>query len=143
MTMPTTRNADRRLPRRFEQLVAEMPPQAIMDEVHYDNTVDMIDRLMAAGKLSEGQQLYLETLVQLVQAYEANHHAIDTAGLGGMDALRHLLAENDMSASDLARLLDMHVSMGSKILKGDRSLTVEHLRKLADRFKVSPELFIK
>jgi antitoxin component HigA of HigAB toxin-antitoxin module len=47
-----------------------------------------------------------------------------------------------MNASDLARLLGVHPSMGSKILKGDRSLTVAHLRKLADRFKVRPELFM-
>lgn len=119
-----------------------MSPQAIMDDVHYENTTQMIDRLMGAGKLTKGQGLYLETLVQLVQAYESRHHAIETADLGGIDALRHLLVENDMSASDLARLLGVHASMGSKILKGERSLTVEHLRKLADRFKVRPELFM-
>lgn len=113
-----------------------------MDEVHYDNTLEMIDRLMAAGKLTGGQELYLETLVQLVGAYEAKHHAIDTAGLSGLDMLGHLLAENGMNASDLARLLGVHATMGSKILKGDRSLTVGHLRKLAERFKVRPELFM-
>jgi HTH-type transcriptional regulator / antitoxin HigA len=32
--------------------------------------------------------------------------------------------------------------MGSKILKGDRSLTLDHIRKLAARFKVGPELFV-
>lgn len=136
------KNANRKLPRSFDGLVAEMPPQAIMDDVHYENSVEMIDRLMAAGKLTKGQELYLETLVQLVQAYEAKHHAIDTTDLGGIDALRHLLADNDLNASDLARLLGVHPSMGSKILKGERSLTVEHLRKLADRFKVRPELFM-
>lgn len=140
--MPTTRNANRKLPRSFDALVAEMPPQAIMDDVHYENTIVMIDHLMTAGRLTRGQELYLETLVQLVQAYEAKHHAIDTADLGGIDALRHLLANHDMNASDLARLLGVHPSMGSKILKGERSLTVEHLRKLADRFKVRPELFM-
>ena len=45
-----------------------------------------------------------------------------------------------MNASDLARLLGVHPSMGSKILKGERALTVDHLRKLTERFKVSPEL---
>ena len=94
------------------------------------------------GKLTRGQELYLETLVQLVQVYEAAHHAIDTAGLGGIAALRQLLADADMNASDLGRLLGVHPSMGSKILKGERSLTVGHLRKLADRFKVRPELFM-
>jgi HTH-type transcriptional regulator/antitoxin HigA len=131
-----------RLPSRFEALVALMPPQAIAADVQYANTVEMIDALMAAGRLTKGQQLYLETLVQLVQAYEAAHHAIDTSDLGGIDLLKHLLAENGMNASDLARLLGVHASMGSKILNGDRSLTVEHIRKLADRFKVGPGLFL-
>jgi HTH-type transcriptional regulator / antitoxin HigA len=140
--MPTIRNSNRKLPGRFEGLVAAMPPQAIMDDVQYENTVEIIDRLMAAGKLTKGQELYLETLVQLVQAYEAQRHAIDTAALSGIAALRHLLADNDMNASDLGRLLSVHPSMGSKILKGDRSLTVEHLRKLATKFSVSPELFM-
>lgn len=119
-----------------------MPPQAIADDVHYGNTIDMIDRLMASGKTTKGQTLYLETLVQLVQAYEASHHAIDTADISGLDSLKHLLEESGMSASDLARLLGVHVSMGSKILKGDRSLTVNHLKILSARFKVSPYIFI-
>ncbi len=28
------------------------------------------------------------------------------------------------------------------MLRGDRNLTVAHIRKLADHFRVSPELFI-
>jgi HTH-type transcriptional regulator/antitoxin HigA len=127
---------------RFEELAKLLPPQAIRNDAQHHNMIDMIDRLMSRGKLTQGQSLYLETLVQLVQAYEAEHHAIDVCNLSGLDSLRHLLSENDMNASDLARLLGIHASMGSKILKGERSLTVEHLRKLASRFKVRPELFI-
>lgn len=74
----------------------------------------MIDRLMSCRKRTKGQLLYMETLVQLVQAYEAKFHPIDASDLGGIDSLRHLLAENEMNASDLARLLGMHASMGSK-----------------------------
>jgi antitoxin component HigA of HigAB toxin-antitoxin module len=47
-----------------------------------------------------------------------------------------------MNASDLARLLGIHPSMGSKILRGERSLTVDHLRTLCERFKVNPRLFM-
>jgi HTH-type transcriptional regulator/antitoxin HigA len=141
--MPTTKSLDKkRLPARFEDLVQMMPPRAITDDVHYENTVGMIDVLMAAGKLTKGQEMYLETLVQLVHAYEAHRHAIETADISGISVLKHLLAENDMSASDLARFLGVHASMGSKILRGDRSLTVEHIRRLAERFKVSPEVFM-
>jgi HTH-type transcriptional regulator / antitoxin HigA len=129
-------------PGRFADIVHLMPPQAIRDDAHYRKTLEIIDRLMAAGKLTKGQSLYLETLVQLVEAYEAAHCAIDTSGVSGLDSLKHLLAENGMNASDLARLLDVHPSMGSKILRGERSLTVDHLRKLCQRFKVNPRLFM-
>jgi antitoxin component HigA of HigAB toxin-antitoxin module len=74
--------------------------------------------------------------------YENEHYAIDVSDLSGLDSLRHLLKENSMNASDPARLLGADPSMGSKILKGDRSLTVERLRKLAERFKVRPQLFL-
>jgi HTH-type transcriptional regulator / antitoxin HigA len=133
---------NKKLPGRFEELVRLMPPQAILDDVHLDNALEVIDRLLALGKLTKGQGLYLETLVQLVEAYEAERHVIDTSDLSGLDSLRHLVAENGMNASDLARLLGVHPSMGSKILRGERSLTVEHVRRLAARFKVSPQLFI-
>jgi HTH-type transcriptional regulator / antitoxin HigA len=131
-----------KLPGRFDELVRVMPPQAIGDEVQYENTLEVVDRLMAQGKLTKGQSLYLETLVQLIQAYEATHHAIDTSDLSGLDSLKHLLRENGMNGADLARLLDVHASMGAKILRGERALTVVHLRKLAARFKVSVQLFM-
>ncbi|MEW4565081.1 helix-turn-helix domain-containing protein [Bremerella sp. JC770] len=140
--MPLTKPNQEKLPGRFEDLVAWMPPRAITDESHYEETLEMVDRLMAVTKHTKGQAVYLETLVQLVEAYEAKHHAIETHDICGIDLLRNLLAENDMNASDLARLLGVHASMGSKLLKGDRSLTVDHLQKLAKRFQVRPELFM-
>jgi antitoxin component HigA of HigAB toxin-antitoxin module len=42
----------------------------------------------------------------------------------------------------LAHLLGVHASMGSKILKGDRKLTADHLRKLTERFHVEASLFL-
>ena len=83
----------------------------------------------------------METLVQLVEAHEARHHAI--ALPSGLDALKHLLAEHGLNASALAKILGMHESMGSKILNGDRSLTVEHIRTLASRFKVRADIFLE
>lgn len=139
--MPATKHDHKtKLPAKFEDLVRLMPPQAIRDDVHYENTIDMIDRLMASGKLSKGQELYMETLVQLVQAYEASRHAIDAPK--GIDTLRHLMEAHGMNASDLARLLGIHASMGSKILKGERALTVDHIKLLAAKFKVRADTFM-
>jgi len=86
--MGRNRQDQDKLPGRFEALVRRMPPRAIADDVQLRNTLEMIDRLMAVPKPAKGQALYLETLVQLVEAYEAEHHAIDTADLRGLDMLR-------------------------------------------------------
>jgi len=47
-----------------------------------------------------------------------------------------------MTAADLGRLLEVHRSHAAKILRGDRSLTTDHLRVLAEYFRVWPDLFI-
>lgn len=140
--MGKTRHDQDKLPGRFEELVRLMPPQAIADDVQLENTAEMIDRLMAIPRLTKGQAIYLETLTQLVEAYESQHHTIDTGGVSGLDSLKYLLEQNDMSGTDLARLLGVHASMGSKILKGERKLTADHLRKLTERFHVEPSLFL-
>lgn len=138
----TTSQTSLKLPGRFEELVDMMPPRAIINHARYEEMIEVIDRLMRLSRLTKGQEAYLETLVQLVQAYEAKHHAIETTDLDGVAVLRQLLEENGMNASDLSRLLGVHASMGSKLLKRERSLTVEHLRKLSERFKVRPEVFM-
>jgi len=140
--MGKTHQQHDKLPGRYEELVQLMPPQAVVDDVQLDNTIEMIDRLMTIRKLSKGQAAYLETLTQLVGVYESEHHAIDTTDISSIDMLKYLLNENSMNASDLAQLLEVHASMGSKILKGDRSLTATHIRKLADRFHVDGSVFL-
>jgi antitoxin component HigA of HigAB toxin-antitoxin module len=47
-----------------------------------------------------------------------------------------------MKVRELGALLGVSESAASMILKGDRSLTVGHVRKLAARFKVSAGLFV-
>ncbi|MEX0887078.1 MAG: helix-turn-helix domain-containing protein [Phycisphaeraceae bacterium] len=140
--MGKTRGDQDKLPGRFEELVRLMPPQAIADDVQLENAIEMIDRLMAIPKMTKGQALYLETLTQLVEVYESQHHAIDTDGVTGLDSLKYLLEHNNMSRTDLARLLGVHASTASRILKDERKLTADHLRTLAERFHVDPSLFL-
>jgi HTH-type transcriptional regulator/antitoxin HigA len=130
------------LPKSFDRLVAVLPPMAIRDDVQHANTVEVIDRLMQIEKLSKDQADYLETLVELVEAYEAKHQAIQLSNSTGLESLKHVLNEAGLSGSDLGRLLGVHASMGSKILNGERKLTWEHAKKLAARFAVQLALFM-
>jgi HTH-type transcriptional regulator/antitoxin HigA len=98
--------------------------------------------MLAGHELNADQADYLDVLSTLVEAYENAHDPLDDPALCGLDVLRALLDEHGMSAVDLARLLGVHRSMGSKLLKGERALTTRHLQTLGERFKVSAALFL-
>ena len=60
----------------------------------------------------------------------------------GRDALQHLLDEHNLAAADLSRILGGSRNLGAMILRGDRNLTVAHIRKLAAHFKLGAEVFL-
>ena len=129
-----------KMPKTFAGLCRLLPPRPIRDEADYDNAIEVLDALVGHD-LNDDQLDYLEVLTTLVGAYEDEHHAIDTSDFHGLKALKYLLEQNEMSASDLGNLLGNR-SLGSKILRGERELSKTHLRILADRFKVDAGLFL-
>ena len=127
-------------PKTFAELCSSLPPRPIHDEADYDNAIEMLDSLVGR-KLNKDQRDYVEVMTTLVAAYEDVQHAIDTSKISGLDSLKHLLEENELTASDLGELLGNR-SLGSKILRGERELSKTHLRLLTDRFKVDAGLFL-
>ena len=128
------------IPTAWAELTAMYPLRPIHDSVSLDNATEVID-MMAGHDLNTDQADYLDSLSTLVEAYENEHDPIDV-DLRGIDALVALLEEHDMNASDLARLLGVHRSAGSKILKGERALTAKHISKLTHHFRVGADLFV-
>lgn len=128
-------------PKKLQDLAAWHPPRPIQDQADYDNAIEAVAALIAVPRPTRPQRDYLETLTILVEAYEKKHHAINTSKVRGLDAMKFLLDENDMTGSDLGRLLGKR-QIGWAILNGKRELSKAHIRKLADRFKVDPGLFL-
>lgn len=129
------------MPARFKDLVALLPPRVIRNEADYDRVIDFMDKLLVRPNRTKDQIEFFETWSVLIGAYENEHHAIDTSDIRPLDALKHLLEENEMTASDLGQLLGNR-SLGSKILRGERELSKSHIRKLANRFHVDAGLFL-
>jgi HTH-type transcriptional regulator/antitoxin HigA len=134
-----TKNVFGRLPKSYGDLVAMLPPRPIHDDVDLANATEMTDR-MAGFDLNADQEDYLEALSTFVEAYEAQRFPIDDSRITPLDALKALLAEHDMTASDLGRLLGNR-TLGAAILGGRRNLSKAHIKKLAQNFKVDPGLF--
>ena len=129
-----------KLPKTYSELVALHVPRPINDKVSYDNTVAVIDAL-AGRELNRDQDDYLEILSNLVETYEKETLPAFPK-ISGVKLLEYLMEQNEMSADDLGGLLDVDRSVAYKILKGTRSLTADHIRKLCGRFAVSADLFL-
>ena len=120
-------------------LVRAFPLAHIRDDAHLDAAVAVIDRLLDKGDRSPAEEMYLDALTDLVETYEEAHVAIPARS--GVDALRFLMEANDLRQVDLVGVLGRK-SLVSEVLSGRRPLTLTHIKKLADYFRVSPAVFI-
>ena len=138
----TTKRKHQAVPTTFDALIGELMPTAIHDKAAYGNTMEMVRRLAVVPALNEDQSRYLDTLCVLVAAYEKNRRTVGKAKLKPLEVLHEFVAEHRMKVRELGALLGVSESAASMILKGDRALTLDHVRKLAARFKVSTALFV-
>jgi HTH-type transcriptional regulator / antitoxin HigA len=127
------------VPQDYAGLCRMLTPRPIHDKVDFGNVTEITDA-MAGHKLTADQEDYFDLLCRLIEDYEKEH--VNAPKATALDALQHLLDANDMSAADLARLLDVHRTLGGMILRGERQLTLAHVRTLAKRFNVSADLFL-
>lgn len=127
--------------RSLRGLVESMLPLAIRNEVEYKRMQGVVGALAAKSKLSASQERYLETLTILIEDFERQHHAIETRDIDPLATLHFLMEENGLSSRDIGKILGQP-QLGSKILRGDRELSKDHIRKLSNHFQVSPSLFL-
>jgi antitoxin component HigA of HigAB toxin-antitoxin module len=128
------------LPETFEELCAMHLPRTIREKVDYENTADIVDRLAVLTRRTKGQEEYLETLTQLIEAYD-NANCQIAAATAPLDAIRFLMKAHDLSASDIGRILGSR-SLGAAILRGDRQISKANALRLAEHFKLNPGCFI-
>lgn len=129
-----------RLPKDYVGLCRVLIPRPIHDKVDLENITEISDA-MAGHDLTPDQEDYFDLLCRLIEGYE-KEHGLSVPKVSGLAALQHLLDERDMSAADLSRLLGAHRTLGGMILRGERQLTLAHVRTLAKHFNVSADLFL-
>jgi HTH-type transcriptional regulator / antitoxin HigA len=129
------------LPRELEHHWAAVSPiLSIRDEEEYDRATSRLHRLLDEIGDNEQHPLYslLDTLSTLMHAYEERHHTMPECS--GGDILSFLMDEHGLTQSDLPEVGSQGVV--SEILRGKRALNVRQIRALAERFHVSPAVFI-
>ena len=112
----------------------------IHNKTDYQKAVRAATVVSSLDNLTSEQNDYLEILTKIIVDYEKKH--FEMSKHTPQEILKFLVEENQMSGSDLGRILGNR-TLGPALLRGDRSLSKTNIKKLADYFSVSPALFLE
>ncbi|MEA3222188.1 MAG: helix-turn-helix domain-containing protein [Thermodesulfobacteriota bacterium] len=109
-------------------------------EQEYKKLVGLVDNLVDEIGENESHPLasLLETLGSLVETYEAQH--VPEMGGDPITTLKMLMKDHGLKQSDLKEISSQGVI--SEVLSGKRPLNLRHIKRLSERFNVSPSVFI-
>jgi len=109
------------------------------NEAEYEKLLSFVSELMEISRHKKDERVtsLLKLISQNIEAYEARRFPSEQ--LSPVEMLAFLMDEHGLGQGDLPEIGCQ--SLVSKILSGERQLTVEHIRNLARRFGVSPAVF--
>ena len=119
---------------------AVQPILSIRDEAEYDKAITTLNALIDEVGTNEQHPLYelLDILGTIIHVYEETHYPIKDCS--GIEVLKFLMEEHQLDPSHLPILGPPHIVL--EILNSERDLTATHIRTLAERFQVSPAVFV-
>ncbi|WP_198305738.1 helix-turn-helix domain-containing protein [Arcobacter vandammei] len=104
----------------------------IRNEADYEATLKRVDELMeAVPNTQEFDEL--EVLVTLVESYEEKHYFIEAPD--PIAAIKFRMEQENLKQKDLVPIFG-DSAIVSKVLKGQRKLTVEMIQNLHDKLKI-------
>ena len=127
-------------PETYEDLVRLYPPRKIHDQAELENATEVADWIALRAK-NDAQLDYLELLGDLMDEYENAGKPDKTSS--PLELLNYLVEENGITTRELGKILGIDHSVASRILKGERAITVEHAKSLGARFKMDPKAFLE
>jgi len=127
--------------KKYGKLLAEVLPRRIETEEENEHYLKIVEQMMkrGAGNLSPEEDKLFDLLVTLIEEFEEEAYPMGNST--PRDMLLHLMDVQDLKQADL---LDVFGSKGiaSEVINGKRAISKTHAKKLAEKFKVSVELFI-
>ncbi|OQY33635.1 MAG: hypothetical protein B6241_07490 [Spirochaetaceae bacterium 4572_59] len=97
--------------------------------------LELTDRFEAGKAVLEP---VIDYITSQISAFEDKHYPI--ADIAPKEILRHLMENHGHKQGDLADVASRTVI--NEILSGKRQLNLGHIRRLSEKYGVSPELFI-
>jgi HTH-type transcriptional regulator / antitoxin HigA len=124
----------------YSQLLAEAYPQVIKTEEEYDRALAIVEPLHFKQSLTPEEDVLYDLLVMLIRVYEEEHYAMPSSPPHEM--LQFIMESSGTRQADLVELGLGSSGVVSEVVNGKRAISKAQAKILADRFKVSPSLFI-
>jgi HTH-type transcriptional regulator / antitoxin HigA len=118
--------------------------QPIVNEQQYLETLELLD-VISDQMMTPDDPRYIgifRLLCQRVAAWEKAHEAPYFQDTPGYVTLKYLMQEHKVSQYQLEKEGLANQSLLSKILSGKRAISKELAKRLAERFHVSPVVFL-
>jgi HTH-type transcriptional regulator / antitoxin HigA len=127
-------------PSTYIQLLSEAIPKVITTDEECDRALAIVEPLHFKKSLSPEEDALYDLLVMLIEAYEEKAYPMPFSP--PHEVLQHILESSGTRQTDLVELGIGSSGVVSEIVNGKRAISKEQAKKLGDRFKVSPSLFI-
>jgi len=115
-------------------------PRTIHDKNDFDNVTEIIN-FMAGHQLNPDQEDYLTTLADLSHTYEEE----TLPPLEKQEPHTFIKAHLDniqMTITDWGKLIGIDKTLASRLLRGERKLSLEHLQKTSKSLNLPRGVFI-
>lgn len=128
---------------KYAEILATALPRKIETEEENERILKIVGNLMRRGEdnLSPEEETLLVLLAELVEDFEKKAYPEVGGSSTPRDVLAFLMEQQGLKQKDL---VDIFSSSGtiSQVLNGAREISKAQAKALAERFKVSAELFI-
>lgn len=111
----------------------------ISNETDYDTALDEINHLMNSSRTSD-EELYFSNLLDAVETYEAEHHAIPDPD--PIDFLHYFLESRGLTEQDLVEYIGQ-IQWVIEVLNRKRPLTLNMIRNLHNGLGISADILIQ
>src|SRR5664279_6316416 len=122
----------------YARLLAKIPPKVIRSERENEYYVEAFYELDQRKSLSREERELADLLTLLIEDFERRKYSLPRATPTEM--LAFLMDQHSLKQKDLVDVFGTR-SIVSEVVNGKRELNKEHIRKLSERFGVSPEVF--
>jgi HTH-type transcriptional regulator/antitoxin HigA len=122
----------------YSNLLAKVPPKVIRTEAENEYYIEALYALEQKRSLSREEKEFCDLLTLLIEDFEDRRYQLPRAT--PLQALSFLMEQHGLKQKDLTDIFGTR-SVVSEVMSGKRDLTKEQIRRLSQRFHVSPEIF--